>query len=224
MDIFASKLFKSSSRQDKIRAAANDPINVELVKQISNYIDPEYQDELKQAKMEEDMKDPESVKDEESENSDFDAGFESSPSSSGSSFPSTPSGANGKFDMPDDFGSESDMDFDESSESDAPEPPEDEVSEATDINPDIEENPVKIISDNISTIKDILSSKDDIARIQVKENSKELWIYYNDKINLNSIMENVISELSDSEYNNLSFNRLARTENAIVFSIDDYLE
>ena len=217
MDIFASKLFKSSSRQDKIRAAANDPINVELVKQISNYIDPEYQDELKQAKMQEDMKDPEPVKDEESENSDFDAGFESSPSSSGSSFPSTPSGANGKFDMPDDFDSEPDL-------SDSSEQPDDEVSEATDINSDIEEDPVKTISDNISTLKDILSSKDDIARIQVKENSKELWIYYNDKTNLNSIMENVISELSDSEYNNLSFNRLARTENAIVFSIDDYLE
>lgn len=220
MDIFASKLFKSSSRQDKIRAAANDPINVELVKQISNYIDPEYQDELKQAKMEEDMKDPEPKEDSKSDESEFDEGFEPS-SSSGSSFPSTPTGANGKFDMPDDLDSEPDSD---AGASDSSEQPDDEVSEATDINSDIEEDPVKTISDNISTLKDILSSKDDIARIQVKENSKELWIYYNDKTNLNSIMENVISELSNSEYNNLSFNRLARTENAIVFSIDDYLE
>ena len=47
----------------------------------------------------------------------------------------------------------------------------------------------------------------------------ELWIHYNDSINLNNVMEPVIAVLNAANYFKLDFNRLARTENAIVFSI-----
>ena len=45
-------------------------------------------------------------------------------------------------------------------------------------------------------------------------------IHYNDSINLNNVMEPVISLLSNAGYSYLQFNRLARTENAIVFMIN----
>ena len=41
--IFASKLFRSSTRQDKIRAALADPVNMELVQQLRSYLDEPYQ-------------------------------------------------------------------------------------------------------------------------------------------------------------------------------------
>ena len=43
--------------------------------------------------------------------------------------------------------------------------------------------------------------------------NSELWIYYNDDINLNSVMESVIDSVPDWE-----FNRLARSHNAVVFT------
>ena len=71
-----------------------------------------------------------------------------------------------------------------------------------------------------AAIKGTLNVRDDtkgVSRIFVKD--KELWIYYQDKINLNSVMEPVIEVLNGTGFTNLEFNRLARTENAIVFDI-----
>ena len=47
----------------------------------------------------------------------------------------------------------------------------------------------------------------------------ELWIYYNDDSNLNDKMIEVISVLNSTGYTYLKFNRLARSNNAIVFDI-----
>lgn len=71
-----------------------------------------------------------------------------------------------------------------------------------------------------AAIKGTLNVRDDtngVSRVFVKDN--ELWIYYQDKINLNSVMEPVIEVLNGTGFTNLEFNRLARTDNAIVFEI-----
>lgn len=71
------------------------------------------------------------------------------------------------------------------------------------------------------SIQDSLDSSNDtsgVSRVVLKDN--ELWIHYNDKINLNNVMESVIYSMSEM-YPDMEFNRLARTENAIVFIIDD---
>ena len=40
--ILASKLYKCSKRKDKIHSALEDPVNLELVEQLKEYLDPEY--------------------------------------------------------------------------------------------------------------------------------------------------------------------------------------
>jgi len=69
-------------------------------------------------------------------------------------------------------------------------------------------------------IKGTLNAREDtkgVNRLQVKED--ELWIYYNDDVNLNDTMVEVIGVLNSTGYTYLKFNRLARSNNAIVFDI-----
>ena len=47
--IYSSKLYVTSARKDKIHAAIQDPINMELVQQLSEYLDEAGQEELAQA-------------------------------------------------------------------------------------------------------------------------------------------------------------------------------
>ena len=81
------------------------------------------------------------------------------------------------------------------------------------------------VTDNLNLeFKDImgmLNSKDDTCGvIRISENQpNEAWIYYNDSTNLNDVMVPVIEQLNRPGYTYLSFNRLARSENAIVFII-----
>lgn len=56
-----------------------------------------------------------------------------------------------------------------------------------------------------------------VDRVQFKDD--EVWVYYNDKINLNNVMSVVIEVLNAANYTYLEFNRLARSDNAMVFQI-----
>lgn len=46
--IFSSKLYQASSRKNKIKAALENPINAELVKQLGEYIDDEYKPQIQE--------------------------------------------------------------------------------------------------------------------------------------------------------------------------------
>lgn len=73
----------------------------------------------------------------------------------------------------------------------------------------------------VQDIKGILNSREDtagVSRVSTKDD-KEVWIYYNDNVNLNDVMVQVIEELNRPGYTYLEFNRLARSDNAIVFVI-----
>lgn len=73
---------------------------------------------------------------------------------------------------------------------------------------------------SVDVIKGSLNNNSEtcgVNRILCKES--ELWIYYEDSINLNNIMSSVIMYLNSAGFTNLEFNRLARSENAIVFQI-----
>lgn len=227
--IFASKLYQASSRKDRIHSAYMNPLNAELVQQIDSYVSPKYQKLLD----EEESQVGENMNPAGGENSESSLGSGSSSSSSGggSSF----SGGSGSFsggdipgmitDEPDES-SDSDID-DASSEVSAPEsapasdsePDDDSVEQSTVIASSCTEKDASLETE---TMKGSLNAVEDTAgvtRIRVKD--KELWIYYQDSVNLNSVMGPVIDSMNALGYTYLEFSRLARSDNAIVFDIYD---
>ena len=72
----------------------------------------------------------------------------------------------------------------------------------------------------LDTVQGQLNAFEDTCGvIRTKQVGDELWIYFNDKKNLNNLMEAVIDRLGAAGFYQLEFNRLARTDNAIVFQI-----
>lgn len=225
--IYSSKLYVTSTRKDKIHAAMQDPINAELVQQLSDYLDDAGQAELRQAEAELDAQES---ADAGNTPSGATSGGSVTPSSSGGS--SSPAPFTG--DIMSDFGEDEFEQFDvapEDMEDVAPAedsaPAEAPVAETT----ETKGTPIKATSVIWTTIEDVVSECDTIqgtlnaredtkgvTRLQIKDN--ELWVYYNDDSNLNDKMIEVIEVLNSTGYTYLKFNRLARSNNAIVFDID----
>ncbi len=227
--IFASKLYKASKRQDRIRSAMTDPINSELVQQLKSYIDDEYLEEAE-------PKDIDPMEGKGAENEDSGGSVSKKPSGGGGHHSSGGGGLGGG--LPGAFGGDDDLggdlgDMDSYSEDggeegpapDVPDEPEGDVEEAVDINKVSEEDTIyaklDIVRDTNRVLNDLNedSLTSGVRRLSVK--GKEAWIFYKDDVNLNDIMEPVISKIADICEDNLSFNRLARTENAIIFEIED---
>lgn len=234
--IYSSKLYVTSTRKDRIHAAMQDPINVELVQQLEDYLDDEAKAELKYAQNEIKM---EKAAEQSSVSDDMGGAGSSSDSapahSGGGSFsPSSFSGSPiddfgddelADIDMPDDMG-----DSMPESEPSAPEEPEPVESVTQEGKPITSATAIiwttmdDVVSD-CDTIKGTLNAREDtngVTRLEVKEH--ELWIYFNDDTNLNDKMVEVISVLNSTGYTYLKFNRLARSNNAIVFDVNLNIE
>lgn len=224
--IYSSKLYRTSSRKDQIRAAieSDDVLNVELVQQLEDYLSDDAKAVLHQAENE--------VKQEqEAEAQEGSAPAASTPS--GSSAPSHSGGGapHSSFtgNIMDDFGEDELADIEApGEESPAPEEPQPEevVESVTQEGRPITSATAIIwttlddVINDCDTIKGTLNSREDtcgVTRLEVKDN--ELWIYYNDDSNLNDKMIEVISVLNSTGYTYLKFNRLARSNNAVVFDI-----
>lgn len=222
--IFASKLYQASSRKDRIHSAYMNPLNAELVQQIDSYVSPKYQKLLEPEEQE-----PADSQNLNTANTGEDDGRSSSGSSysggGGSSF--SGGGVPGMItDEPadssvDDIETE-DLDVEPSGE-ESFEPQEDEsVEQSTVIASSCTEKDAAL---EVDTIKGSLNVKDEtsgVTRVRVKD--KELWIYYRDSINLNSVMPDVIDTMNALGYTYLEFSRLARTDNAIVFDIYESMQ
>ena len=79
---------------------------------------------------------------------------------------------------------------------------------------------VKIPALSPDAIKTALNNSTEtkgVNRTSIKDD--ELWIYYDDSINLNKVMADAIETIYTFGYG-LEFNRLARSDNAIVFLIE----
>ena len=223
--IYSSKIYLTSSRKDRIHAAIQDPINVELVQQLSDYLDDEAKMELEEAQSEIKQKAEKSETDKSTE--------QSSPSSEDSSRPTLPTGNSSFSGSPlADFGADEFSDVDDAgADTDTSDEPADEIVESV----TQEGKPITATSLIWTTIEDIVSDCDTIkgtlnaredtngvTRLEVKEH--ELWIYFNDDTNLNDKMVEVISVLNSTGYTYLKFNRLARSNNAIVFDVNLNIE
>lgn len=223
--VFASKLYRVSTRKDKIRAALVDPINQELVSQLRDYLDPEYQDMLNQM----DYKQAQLDK--------FDDPGINYKDGSGAGdtkdIPPMPSHSGG--------GGGTSADFGDPSESGSPEFESGEDDDGLDLEQEVEiPSGRKLDRASIITaseyscsalsgiqlegvpavIKGTLNSIDEtkgVERVAIKDN--ECWIYYDDELNMNNVMTAVIETLNAACYSWLTFNRLARSDNAIVFEL-----
>ncbi len=252
--IFSSKLYRTSKRKDKIASAMQNPINLELVKQLEEYLDDSYKEQAVHHPLDtSEIPDTSEIQDVEKEISDV-----ASESSSGRR-PATPlrfspsptpvpeevthedsvkevthdssdsESVKEEVKLTDEAGSESSPERDAQSTFHAPKKRSDDesVEESVSINaatalyqPSVEASCCDKIRVDAAAIKGTLNVRDDtkgVSRIFVKDN--ELWIYYQDKINLNSVMEPVIEVLNGTGFTNLEFNRLARSDNAVVFEI-----
>ena len=222
--IFASKLYQASSRKDRIHSAYMNPLNAELVQQIDSYVSPKYQKLLEPEEQE--LADSQNLDTANTGEDDDRSSYGSSYSGGGgSSF--SGGGVPGMITDESDNSSGDDIETDdvdvEPAGDESSEPQEDEsVEQSTVIASSCTEKDVAV---EVDTIKGSLNVKDEtsgVTRVRVKD--KELWIYYQDSINLNSVMPDVIDTMNALGYTYLEFSRLARTDNAIVFDIYESMQ
>lgn len=226
--IYASKLYRGSKRKSAIVAAANDPINTELVTQLADALSPVYKkEEYLVNQKEEEAKAKAAEAREAEETSDEDTGVEDSEPKSKPS----PKGGHSSSKLADSF-KKATKSEDEASKPDKPaeggssdeSPKDSDVENSTSVSG----SPVvaatrSLVTDmkqQVDQIKGLLNLEDTttgVNRILIKDS--ELWIYYNDSINLNNVMANAIESLNAAGYTYLEFNRLARSDNAMVFQI-----
>lgn len=222
--IFASKLFRSSNRQDKIRAALADPVNMQLVQQLRSYLDEPYQ---KVGLMDPQPEEPETDTSEAPAQGEAAKESSSIPESS-SSYPShssAPSHVSGPssdpMDIPglnieDETSSEEPpaSEPSEPSSNEEPAPAEEPVAESTRITSSTD------VQDTIEQLKGSINMRQETSGVnRILKKEDEIWIYYEDKVNLNNVMGPVIELVNALGYTNLEFNRLARSDNAIVFQM-----
>lgn len=220
--IFSSKLFAVSSRKAEIRAAASNPINQNLMQQLSTALDKSYQkaeyllDEEDQEKLRQEQTESAEPEVEETEESEVTEETGAEPKEH-SAPPAKPSNLHSKFKE-----AEKSMSEDEPSEPAEGAPTDTgsvdtKMEAATDIDNGIEDNGIqdtKSIADSVKAALNDNTETAGVSRTAVKDD--ELWVYYEDSINLNKVMASAIETLNTLGYG-LEFNRLARSDNAIVF-------
>lgn len=232
--IFSSKLFAVSSRKAEIRAAASNPINQNLMQQLSTALDKPYQkaeyllDSEEQAKLkqqqvadtETEIDEPVDVNRTESIDVGKDENFPNV-SKVSSAPPPKPSNLHDKFKDAEKSMSEDPTSTAEDTSTDVG-GVDTKMEAATGIDSGVEDDGIddngiqdtKPITDSIKSDLNNSEETKGVSRTSIKDD--ELWIYYEDSINLNKVMANVIETLNSSGYD-LEFNRLARSDNAIVF-------
>ena len=225
--IFSSKLFAVSSRKAEIRAAASNPINQNLMQQLSTALDKSYQkaeyllDEEDQERLRKEQTESVETEVDETEESEVTEETGAEPKEH-SAPPAKPSNLHSKFKE-----AEKSMSEDEPSEPAEGAPADTgsvdtKMEAATDIDNGIDDSGIedsgvqdaKSISDLVKTSLNDNEDTAGVSRTAIKDD--ELWVYYEDSINLNKVMASAIETLNTLGYG-LEFNRLARSDNAIVF-------
>lgn len=231
-DLTKNRFYLASKHKETIQSAISDPMNGELVKQLNEYID----DDKYNVVVVDDKGNEAGVQ----QGAPQESGNAEAPSApsmpSRPSAPSSPSGSPASVDFDDlDFDSDESASNEEETPpgmmvdgepvSDAGEPTED--AEAAEEPSDSDINGVIDITtaDSVDAIvpqdlKQKLNDNEATAGvIRVAKKNDELWVYYDDKINLNNIMIDIIEFISNLGYSGIEFNRVARSENAMVFQI-----
>lgn len=213
--IYGCKMFRSSSRKDHIRANIANPINVELVQQIEDLTDDE--DKISNSPSEGSSANTKERK--------ILKGPSSSPSG-GSYSPSFDDGSEPSDDdifipdeeNPDDIPDDSNEENGSLNTEDVSDDTSDDIS---DEEVESSETITAVVEDelDINQLKSILNESSSLTYgvSRISERKNEVWIYYNDDVNLNPMLSDIIYTVESSKFKNLEFNRIARSDNAVVF-------
>lgn len=226
--IFESKIFASLSqeRKDKIRAAYLNPVNVELVQQLSSYLDEPIEEKIPE------VANKGGTEPTGNENESFeDTSFESRESHTSSHTSKTLPSMNKLSDKLEDEErfTEEPVSNTESKNQPTKEEPEPSVepivepSQTSDIDKTEASIDIKACCNipqvDLDTIKGTLNTREETTGVtQIRRRENEIWIYYGDKVNLNNILPSTIDIITYIDPR-LEFNRLARSNNAIVFEL-----
>ena len=222
--IFSCKLYKGSTRKAAIRAALENPINQELVVQLKKYLDPDDLGELMKNQIAQEQENDQAATEAQAVEGD-ESEIIATPEQTVvqvSSIEHTGVADN----LP-----ATDADIDDNvteipNADEATDPVEeeevvDDVESATAL-AELDSSSQVSQLPSLDTVKGQLNAKDSTSGVVRTRNiNDELWVYYDDKKNLNTLMGDVIESLQAAGFYNLEFNRLARTENAIVFQVSE---
>lgn len=230
--IFSSTIYRASTpqQQAKIRTALADPVNMELVQQLRSYLDEPYQDpaflnppessdtEHKSSESNEPTADDTYMEPDTSDASEVKAPRpvshfpkQTEPPANMNSISSEPS----EEAEPDSSNSQPKPD---EGSTDSADTEDQEVQTSTSVNSSRRCH--SDVSSLLDPLKGSLNARQDTCGVnRIIKRDDELWVYYDDKVNLNNVMGSVIELVNALGYNNLEFNRLARSDNAIVFQI-----
>ena len=180
--IYGAKLFRSSCRKEHIKANMANPINTELVTQLSSMIDT-VDDDTDDTIVDPITEDADSTVEESDMIDDEDT---------------DPADSNDEIE---DDSSASEEDFPETDE-----PQSDNI--------DTEDT----TADDIDRLEAALNGNSNTQGvIRCAEKDDEIWVYYNDDINISKILPDIMDELDANNITDMSFSRIARSNNAIVF-------
>lgn len=224
--IFSCKLYKGSKRKADIRAALENPINQELVVQLKKYLDPDDLGELMKNQIAQEQENDQAATEAQAVEGD-ESKITSTPKQTvvqvssiehtgvAESLPAT--------DADEDIDDHVTEIHDADEDTDPVEEEEvvDDVESATAL-AELDSSSQVSQLPSLDTVKGQLNAKDSTSGVVRTRNiNDELWVYYDDKKNLNTLMGDVIESLQAAGFYNLEFNRLARTENAIVFQVSE---
>lgn len=219
--IYTSKLYRASKRKSAIVAAANNPINTELVTQLADALSPVYRKEEYLVDKEAEAAKAEARKERKAE----EAAELTAPADGADSTPASKP-AHKPSHLADSFRKAAKHEA-EAQEAVVPAPEAPEESADVENSTSAEGTPItaarllvtdmKQVVDQLKSLLNLQDTTTGVNRILVKDS--ELWIYYNDSINLNNVMADAIEALNAAGYTYLEFNRLARSDNAMVFQI-----
>lgn len=209
--IYGCKMFRSSSRKNHIKANIANPINVELVQQIQDLTD-DSEDTVEKVNPSENKSERKILK-----------GPSSSPSGGSYSTSLSHSSEPSEDDIfiPDetDNNGNKDENFDDSDSLDTSDESVDE--DTSDENVESSEAITAVVEDelDINQLKSILNESSSLTYgvSRISERNNEVWVYYNDDVNLNPMLSDIIYTVESSKFKNLEFNRIARSDNAVVF-------
>lgn len=235
--IYASKLYKASPRKERIQAALLSSANRGLVQQLAADLDEEFQ---APEYLDKDVNNEQDVKEIEEENLGFDdlvVDEEINPATDLMTMDDLATTKTSKSSSPHSGGHVTKLDESLKPDSEVdtkdlmPDSPatdlnnKEEAVASTTITSTTQVNPTQIaqcaLEDlDLNVIKGTLNGREDTCGVnRISEKDNEVWMYYNDDINLNDKMTNVIEYIANAGFDNLEFNRLARSDNAIVFVV-----